>query len=572
MFKYSLNFLLFVTLLTALIGSGVIYRTEYNVNASDLDATPGDDSCGNDIGNGNEFIPGPDGPIGEDFDQVFRSLTVDPTDSDIVFVGTERNGIFKSVDGGITWQWLRCGIRHFGAGYPEVWDITISPLGSSDAVFAATLDSPGPVKGDFPSAIGGVYKSTDGGLNWERTNCGLESSRAVSISFDPNNADVLILAIEGGEASFDSLKGQFFDGGLFKSTDKGSTWNPIALPDGAGTNGYWYLYARGTNPTTFFTFGFNFKDLNGNLGFLRSNDNGATWNSFAPELKNLLMLHFDVSKDGKTIYAIERESFEIQKSIDGGESWTAIPAPKANGIVRVSPSDPDIVFFENIGSVFKSDNGLKDNSLVLTGEERIGDIEFAPSNPNVVYAAATGYNIYKSIDAGSTFTLMANLRTDVMENKDTEIVPCSNITSTGTPTPTGTASPMPTPSLTPTPTPGKSFTFKCNRSFHAGFSGIEKMIMSLGEDEECVLKLTNLEPGVQIEISTNLRTGFKPSITIDPESGLTDSNGEIEFTISAIDTGVDWIAWAIPNDAGTSEFSKQSFDSGLAWGMFVRVK
>ena len=558
MLKYSLSFLLFATLLAALVDSSVIYCAVNNVNAPNLNATVDDDSCGNDIGNGNEFIPGPDGPVGEDFDQVFRSLTIDPTDSNIVFVGTERNGIFKSVDGGVTWQWLRCGIRHFGAGYPEVWDITISPLGSSDAVFAATLDSPGPVKGDFPSAIGGVYKSTDGGLNWERTNCGLESSRAVSISFDPNNADVLILAIEGGEASFDKLKGQFFDGGLFKSTDKGSTWNPIALPDGAGTNGYWYLYARGSNQTTFFTFGFDIKDLNGNLGFLRSNDNGATWNKFAPELKKLLVTDFDVSNDGKTIYAIERDSFQIQKSLNGGESWTAIPAPKANGIIRVSPSDPDIVLFENVGNVFRSDDGLKTNSLVLTGDERIGDIEFAPSNPNIVYAAATGYNIYKSIDAGSTFTLMVNLRTDVMENADTAIVPCSNIT--------------PTESPTPTPTTGKSFTFKCNRTFHTGFSGIEKMIINLGENDECVLKLTNLESGVPIEISTNLRTGLKPSIKVDPETGLTDANGEIAFTISAIDKGVDWIAWAIPNDVGKFEFSKKSYDSGLAWGMFVRVK
>ena len=125
MYRYSFSFLLFAALLTgALIDGGIIYSARHNVNASSLKTTI-DGSCGNDIGNGNELIQGPDGPANEDFDQVFRSLAVDPTDENIVFVGTERNGIFKSVDGGATWQWLRCGIRHMIGGYPEVWDIAI---------------------------------------------------------------------------------------------------------------------------------------------------------------------------------------------------------------------------------------------------------------------------------------------------------------------------------------------------------------------------------------------------------------------------------------------------------------
>ena len=271
------------------------------------------------------------------------------------------------------------------------------------------MDSPGPVTGDFPSTIGGAYKSTDGGLNWERTNCGLENSRAVAISFDPNNADVLILAIEGGEATFSELEGQFFDGGLFKSTDKGSTWNPIDLPADGNNNGYIHLYARGESPTKFFTFGFNSENLDDNIGFFKSSDNGDNWSSFASGLQKLLVTHFDVSKDASTIYANERDSFQILKTTDGGESWAIISAPQANGIIKVSPSDPNIVFFENTGSVFRSDNGLDGFSMVLTGDERIGDIEFAPSNPDVMYAAATGYNIYRSADAGNTFYIDGKL-------------------------------------------------------------------------------------------------------------------------------------------------------------------
>ncbi|MGR3317352.1 MAG: hypothetical protein ACUZ8O_02570 [Candidatus Anammoxibacter sp.] len=137
---------------------------------------------------------------------------------------------------------------------------------------------------------------------------------------------------------------------------------------------------------------------------------------------------------------------------------------------------------------------------------------------------------------------------------------------------------IPIPPVTPKPTPtppdnGKSFTFNCNRNFIEGpVFGLEKLVLELGENEDCTLKLTNLETGTPVEISTKLRTGFRSSIKCNPISGVTDANGELEFTISAIGNGVDWIAWALPNENGEFEFSKKTYDSGLSWGMFVKVK
>lgn len=46
----------------------------------------------------------------------------------------------------------------------------------------------------------------------------------------------------------------------------------------------------------------------------------------------------------------------------------------------------------------------------------------------------------------------------------------------------------------------------------------------------------------------------------------------MEFTISAIEEGTDWIAWAVRNGKGEFEFNKKAYDSGTAWGMFVEVK
>lgn len=132
----------------------------------------------------------------------------------------------------------------------------------------------------------------------------------------------------------------------------------------------------------------------------------------------------------------------------------------------------------------------------------------------------------------------------------------------------------PTPEQTPAPDDNKSFTFKCRQhTLIAGKKGVfEKMILNLGENEQCTVTLTNLEPEVSVEFSTFLRSGRSTSIQVSPENGVTDSNGQMEFTISAIEKGTDWIAWAVRNENGEFEFSKSAYDDGTAWGMFVEVK
>lgn len=132
----------------------------------------------------------------------------------------------------------------------------------------------------------------------------------------------------------------------------------------------------------------------------------------------------------------------------------------------------------------------------------------------------------------------------------------------------------PKPGETPTPDDTKSFTFKCRQhSLIVGEQGVfEKMNLELGENEQCTVTLTNLEPGTPIEFSTYLRSGRSTSIQVSPENGVTDANGQMAFTISAIEEGSDWIAWAVRNDKGEFEFSKSAYNNGTAWGMFVEVK
>ncbi len=371
-------------------------------------------SCeANDPGNGDMIIAGPDGPEGEDRDSVFRSLAVSPTDANIVYVGTERNGVLRSLDGGTTWQQFRSGIRHAegSENYPEFWDMVVHPQ-NNNVVYAATLDSPGPIVGDYPSSSAGVYKSIDGGESWFRGSCGLSSSRATAINVDPIETNRIYLGIEGGSPSFSELQGQYFEGGVYMSTDDGSQWTKLAIDGNDGRNGYWQLLPYGDNGD-FITFGFNFDDTTSNIGFVRISNQGSTTELFASELRELIIPWFTVSTDGQVIYAVERDAFLIRKSVNGGQDWIAMQQP-VNGPIEVSPIDPELILFAQSAELRKSTDGGSSAEVVLQAANQIHDIVIAPADPSIVYVATEGYLVYKSTDGGDSFELLGDLRQSVL--------------------------------------------------------------------------------------------------------------------------------------------------------------
>ena len=110
-------------------------------------------------------------------------LTVDPTDSETLYLGTDDDGVYKSTDGGESWKKLTVSSlsKSFGVG-----DIIVDPQNSSN-IYIGTVDyfrlseSRG-VLGDF-----GVYKSTDGGATWEEFNVGLNHLGVFSLELSEEN-------------------------------------------------------------------------------------------------------------------------------------------------------------------------------------------------------------------------------------------------------------------------------------------------------------------------------------------------------------------------------------------------
>ena len=345
-----------------------------------------------------QVVSGPSGPEPpHDGDRVFRSLTVDPNDAAIVVLGTERNGFVRSLDGGQTWTRHREGFRSDDIGYPEVWDIDISPS-DPDVLMAATLDSPGPPTG--PRGQPGLYRSTDGGESWMQLNCGFTTSRVVSVRIDPSNPDVAVAGLEGGFPSYTG-DSNFYPGGIFRTEDGGRNWTRVELGPDDERNGYSIMRTVPTDPPTIITFGMDFADLSKNLGFLRSTDMGRIWEFFASEFRNRFIDNFDVSSDGRVIYANERDTYF---------GWIS----RDSGPIAVSPVNPNLVLFASFDDVRRSTNGLETVQVVMDAPSTVREIVFAPSAPNIVYAETDGYLLYRSDDAGLTWRLLANIRDDVL--------------------------------------------------------------------------------------------------------------------------------------------------------------
>ena len=162
--------------------------------------------------------------------QSIGAIAVAPSDPSVVYVGTGEglhrpdlsvgNGIYKSTDAGKTWT-------HLGlVDGQQIPALAVDPR-DPNKVFAAVLGHP-----YGPSEERGIYRSTDGGQTWQRVLAKDENTGGSDVQIDPSNPDVVYASMwEAREGPWEDNNGfNGTHGGLFKSSDGGNTWR--ALTDG----------------------------------------------------------------------------------------------------------------------------------------------------------------------------------------------------------------------------------------------------------------------------------------------------------------------------------------------------
>src|SRR5262249_36376719 len=166
--------------------------------------------------------------------QIGRVL-VDPRNPNIVFVAAlghvygpnPDRGVFRTRDGGATWQKVLFKNENVGAA-----DLAFDPQ-NSQVVYASLWNTGRPPGSVSPPAYGpggGLYKSTDGGTTWQQLTNGLPTEKLgrIGLATSPTNRSRVYAIVDAKE------------GGLYRSDDSGATWEQISKENRLWGRG-WYF-------------------------------------------------------------------------------------------------------------------------------------------------------------------------------------------------------------------------------------------------------------------------------------------------------------------------------------------
>ena len=289
------------------------------------------------------------------------SIAVAPSDANVIYAGSGEanirgnvaagNGIYKSIDAGKTWT-------HVWNEEGQIGKIVIHPT-DPDTAFAAVL---GHAFG--PNKERGVYRTRDGGRTWTRVLGKDENTGASDVAFDPSNPNVVFAGFWQARRSPWNLQSGGPGSGLYVSRDGGDNWTQL---DGKEKG-------KGLPPGIW-----------GKVGV-----------AVAPS-------------DGRRVYAlIEAEQGGLFRSDDGGETWERATAsrlirqrPWYYSTMTVHPANPNEIWFPQVAFV-KSIDGGKTLSFVKIKGYDSHDIWIDPKNPKrMIIGSDAGVDI--STDGGQNW-------------------------------------------------------------------------------------------------------------------------------------------------------------------------
>lgn len=330
-----------------------------------------------------------------------------------LYVGSASGGVWKSIDGGSNFRPIfdREKVQSIGA-------IAIDPSNSKN-VWVGTGES---WERNSASMGDGVYKSTDGGDNWN--NVGLsDSERIAKILVDPADGNT-VYACATGHAYDDSP-----DRGVYKTSDSGKTWRKV-LAGANGSTGCGMLSMNVAEPgviyATMWDFrrhAWTFRSGGPGSGIFKSTDKGEHWteidDSPATGLPKKPWGRIAIAvapSNPKVVYAmVECATSALYRSNDAGKTWTREDASQymvwrpfyfANLIV--DPNDENKVFKVDLVLLLSTDGGKSFQSTAGSAHGDHHDVWISPDNPNLIFTGDDG-GLWRSQDGGTGWEHMMNL-------------------------------------------------------------------------------------------------------------------------------------------------------------------
>ncbi len=260
-------------------------------------------------------------------------VTVAPSDSNIVYVGTGKNllgnGIYRSSDAGATWQHAGLADTKYITAmlvHPRDPDIVLAGAGSGGNFGTMVYYN------NNPTPTRGVYRTTDGGRTWKHTLFVDEQSSVVDLAFDPAQPRVVFASLTAGESGGEAGPP------IYRSNDGGSTWQRLGaqgLPAGAASASI--AVAPGTKSRRLYAIARSRNEG----GIYRSDDGGAKWTLTTSRTASASGHIYVDPKNPDIVYTMGTSMY---RSIDGGrtlESYKGAPGGDDPTALWIDPLDPE---------------------------------------------------------------------------------------------------------------------------------------------------------------------------------------------------------------------------------------
>jgi photosystem II stability/assembly factor-like uncharacterized protein len=418
---------------------------------------------------------------GENWENIFMDapvitigdIAIDPNDEEILYAGIGEanstcrsfmgNGLYKTIDGGNNWQ-------HIGLDNSAYIGRIVVDYSNSERIFTAacgTLFSPNDERG--------IYRSNDGGLNWDRIFFVSDSTAAIDIVQHPTSPDILYISmwerIRGLGHNTISTGG--LTSGIYKTIDGGNSWveltNGLPTGENVGRIGLaisqsnpqvlYSFYDKQPEPDDFYSFLGVFKTVNGGDSWEQTNDSALTSMNYSFGWY-FGQIRVDPINENR-VYVL---GVELYRTDNGGNNWIqlggysnieeiyvdhhAMYIDENSGLI-IEGNDGGLYLSENYGDDWeKIDNipltqfytieidknnperiygGTQDNNTIRTMTGALDDWErilggdgfyclVDHANPMIIYAESQYGNLKKSTNGGNSFysinASMSNDRTN----------------------------------------------------------------------------------------------------------------------------------------------------------------
>jgi len=286
-------------------------------------------------------------------------IAVAQNDANIVYVGTGSDGLrsnvivgkgmYKSIDGGETWE--HAGLRetgHIGAVEIDPTDHNIVWVAAIGQAFNANEER-------------GVYKTVDGGKNWERVLFISDTVGFSDIELLPGNPNIIFAtAWKAQRKPWTIISGGTQDeGGLYKSVDAGLTWEKITEGLPRGLIGKIDLAVSGADSRIVYAL-VEAPDDEG--GLFKSVDQGKSFELVSSEssIRTRPFYYANIDVDPTNPDIVYAMATRNMKSVDGGKTWERLRPPHGdNHDMWINPENPNLFIHGNDGGANVTHNGGK---------------------------------------------------------------------------------------------------------------------------------------------------------------------------------------------------------------------